>query len=175
MQNFFIGLMFRKKKEEKNERRTKKTSKTKTKTTSETALLLKKGKHMTRWGQIVVVRNISVLPFVHWLSKKKTRREKLGSFFYYNSTGTSASPLREREKTNLIYFYSIFSISRWISFLQHFKQKIMGRKKLTAGRDPNLPFICCICGDTARGNNFSVSFVCNRANRSFVDMDYWKL
>ena len=32
----------------------------------------------------------------------------------------------------------------------------MGRKKLTAGRDPNLPFICCICGDTARGNNFSV-------------------
>lgn len=32
----------------------------------------------------------------------------------------------------------------------------MGRKKLTAGRDPNLPFICYICGDTARGNNFSV-------------------
>jgi len=32
----------------------------------------------------------------------------------------------------------------------------MGRKKLTAGRDPNLPFVCYICGDTARGNNFSV-------------------
>jgi len=32
----------------------------------------------------------------------------------------------------------------------------MGRKKLTAGRDPNLPFICYVCGDTARGNNFSV-------------------
>ena len=32
----------------------------------------------------------------------------------------------------------------------------MGRKKLTAGRDPNLPFICFVCGDTARGNNFSV-------------------
>jgi hypothetical protein len=32
----------------------------------------------------------------------------------------------------------------------------MGRKKLTAGRDPNLPFLCYVCGDTARGNNFSV-------------------
>ncbi len=32
----------------------------------------------------------------------------------------------------------------------------MGRKKLTDGRDPNLPFICYVCGDTARGNNFSV-------------------
>lgn len=32
----------------------------------------------------------------------------------------------------------------------------MGRKKLTAERDPNLPFLCYVCGDTPRGNNFSV-------------------
>ena len=40
-----------------------------------------------------------------------------------------------------------FQINRW---------KTMGRKKLTYGYAPNTPILCSICGDKARGNNFSV-------------------
>jgi hypothetical protein len=32
----------------------------------------------------------------------------------------------------------------------------MGRKKLTYGYAPNIPILCSICGDKARGNNFDV-------------------
>ncbi len=36
----------------------------------------------------------------------------------------------------------------------------MGRKKLTYGYPPNLPILCSICGEKARGNNFDVFIMC---------------